>query len=194
MKLFLQRFKVGLIYKLSKLLRPEMIGYTFWNNKAIKNTRISNHAHISNHKNIFLGSNVFVFHNVYIDGHAKVTLKDGVAIGNCCTIATHAAHISLRLYGDEYSKHPKENMKGLISGDVYIGEYCFIGPNSVIMPGTKIGKGCIVSAFSYVSGEFPDFSIIKGNPAEVVGNTKKLDEQFLKRYPELRNTYFDANH
>jgi acetyltransferase-like isoleucine patch superfamily enzyme len=177
----------------SKLLKPEMIGYNFWNNKKIVNTRISNHSHISNHKNLEIGSNVFIFHNVYIDGYSKITLCDGVAIGHCCTLATHSAHLSLRLYGDQYSQTPKSELKGLLTGEIYIGSYSFIGPNSVIMPNTRIGKGSIVSAFSYVSGDFPDYSIIKGNPAVVVGNSKKLDEQLLNRYPELKNTYFDQD-
>ena len=57
------------------------------------------------------------------------------------------------------------------------------------MPNTTIGKGCIVSAHSLVKGEFADYSIIKGNPAAVVGSTKDLDEQYLKDDPELKAHY-----
>jgi len=191
MKLLLQKFKTKVIYELSKHLRPEMIGFLYWNDKKIVNTRISNASHISNRSKIEIGSNVFIFHNVYIDGYKKVTLCDGVAIGHCCTLATHSAHQSLRLYGNAYINTPVSELKGLLSGEIYIGNYTFVGPNCVIMPGTRIGKGCIVAAFSFVTGDFPDYSIIKGNPAVVIGNTKQLDEQFLNRYPELRATYFD---
>jgi acetyltransferase-like isoleucine patch superfamily enzyme len=57
------------------------------------------------------------------------------------------------------------------------------------MPNTNIGKGCIVASHSYVEGVFPDFSIIGGVPAKVIGSTKDKDEVFLKEFPELRNTY-----
>ena len=56
------------------------------------------------------------------------------------------------------------------------------------MPGTNIGKGCLISAYSFVSGDFPDFSIIKGNPAVVVGNTKDLDKSYLQD-PEIKKYY-----
>jgi acetyltransferase-like isoleucine patch superfamily enzyme len=57
------------------------------------------------------------------------------------------------------------------------------------MPGTKIGKGCLVAAYSFVKGDFPDFSIIGGNPASIVGTTKDLDKDYLEQYPELQEFY-----
>jgi acetyltransferase-like isoleucine patch superfamily enzyme len=52
-----------------------------------------------------------------------------------------------------------------------------------------MGKGCLVQAYSYVKGEFPDFAIIGGNPAVVVGDTRELDQRFLNDHPELKATY-----
>jgi carbonic anhydrase/acetyltransferase-like protein (isoleucine patch superfamily) len=80
-------------------------------------------------------------------------------------------------------------MLGYKRGKVDVGAYTFIGPHSVIMPDTEIGKGSVVAAFSFVKGEFPDFSIIAGNPAKVVGDTRKMDAPFLEAHPELRPTY-----
>ena len=57
------------------------------------------------------------------------------------------------------------------------------------MPKTKIGKGSIVSAYSLVKGEFPDFSILAGNPAMRIGDTRDMDNKQLERYPELRAYY-----
>jgi acetyltransferase-like isoleucine patch superfamily enzyme len=57
------------------------------------------------------------------------------------------------------------------------------------MPGAKIGKGCIVSAYSMVKGDFPDFSIISGNPAKVIGDTREMDEPYLREHPELIQFY-----
>jgi acetyltransferase-like isoleucine patch superfamily enzyme len=80
-------------------------------------------------------------------------------------------------------------MKGYMRGSVHIGKYTFVGPHSVIMPGTKIGKGSIVAAYSMVKGEFPDFSIIAGTPAKVIGDTRKVDEPYLMANPELQKYY-----
>jgi acetyltransferase-like isoleucine patch superfamily enzyme len=57
------------------------------------------------------------------------------------------------------------------------------------MPGSNIGKGCIVSAYSYVKGTFPDYAIISGNPAIVVGDTREMDKEYLDNYPELQSYY-----
>jgi acetyltransferase-like isoleucine patch superfamily enzyme len=57
------------------------------------------------------------------------------------------------------------------------------------MPGTRIGRGVIVRAHSYVAGEVPDFAIVAGQPAHVVGDTRELDDAWLAEHPEDRAAY-----
>ncbi len=52
--------------------------------------------------------------------------------------------------------------------DTYIGENCFIGGRSIIMPGVKIGNGCIVGAGSVVTKDVPDACAVAGNPARII--------------------------
>lgn len=52
--------------------------------------------------------------------------------------------------------------------NTYVGDYCFIGAHSVIMPGVRIGNHCVVGAGSIVTRDVPDNSIVVGNPARVV--------------------------
>jgi len=49
-----------------------------------------------------------------------------------------------------------------------IGENCFIGGRSLILPGVEIGDGCIVGAGSVVTKSVPAGSIVAGNPAKVI--------------------------
>ena len=47
----------------------------------------------------------------------------------------------------------------------------------------------LVRAFSYVSGEVPDFAIVGGQPAQVIGDTRQLDKAWLSSHPEQRANY-----
>jgi virginiamycin A acetyltransferase len=53
-------------------------------------------------------------------------------------------------------------------GDTVIGNDVWIGYESVIMPGVKIGHGAIVAAKSFVVGKVPPYAVVGGNPAEVL--------------------------
>jgi acetyltransferase-like isoleucine patch superfamily enzyme len=49
-----------------------------------------------------------------------------------------------------------------------IGQRCFIGARSLIMPGIVIGDGSIVAAGSVVTKNVPARSIVAGNPARII--------------------------
>lgn len=52
---------------------------------------------------------------------------------------------------------------------VEIGTHCWICESSIVMAGAKLGTGVIVSGGSLVStGNYPSFSLLSGNPAQVV--------------------------
>jgi acetyltransferase-like isoleucine patch superfamily enzyme len=184
----LKRIRRRLQYELGKFFSPQVIGkYKRHDGTVLRKTRISNTALIGDPEKLDIEDNVFVFHYTIIDASNGVTIKEGCQVGAWVGIFSHSSHISIRLYGKHYGE--VNPMKGYVKGPVYIGEYTFIGPHSIIMPGTRIGKGSIVSAYSYVEGEFPDFAIISGNPAKVVGDTRKIDKRYLDNDPQLRAYY-----
>lgn len=185
---FFRRLKHRFRYELSRRVKPVMItGYRTCNREYFDNVRWSSTTHFESRKNLKLSNDIFIGHYNFIEASNGISIGRGCQITNYISIITHSSHNSIRLYGKEYDKYP--DPLGYIKGSINIGEYCFIGPHSVIMPSTKIGKGCIVSAFSYVNGEFPDFSIIAGNPAKVIGDTRTGDKILLEKYPELKSFY-----
>ena len=52
--------------------------------------------------------------------------------------------------------------------DTFIGENCFIGARSIILPGLRISNGCIVGAGSVVTKDVPDNCAVAGNPARII--------------------------
>lgn len=50
----------------------------------------------------------------------------------------------------------------VISDDVWIGD------NVTILPGIKVGRGCVIGCCSVVTKNLPDYSVVAGNPARIL--------------------------
>lgn len=172
-----------------RITKPRMIsGLVRADGKKLKNFRTGSTTVYIQPEHFFPEEDVFIGHHNFIEASHEIRIGKGTQLTNFISLTTHSSHISIRLYGAHYSG---KEMVGYVKGSVDIGAYCFIGPHSVIMPGSKIGKGSIVSAYSYVKGEFPDFSIIKGNPAQVTGDTRTLDQPYFDGFPEIQQFYLE---
>lgn len=53
---------------------------------------------------------------------------------------------------------------------ISIGDLAWVGTRVVLLAGTRLGTGAIVGAGSVVDSEVPDYAIVAGNPARVVGS------------------------
>lgn len=49
-----------------------------------------------------------------------------------------------------------------------VGRNCFVGGESIILPGITIGDNCVIGAGSVVTKDVPPCSIVVGNPAKVI--------------------------
>lgn len=54
-------------------------------------------------------------------------------------------------------------------GPIEIDDNVYISMYATVMPNVRIGKNCIISAGSVVSGDIEENSIVAGNPAKVIG-------------------------
>lgn len=170
-----------------KRAEPQMIYAYKHCGKILPESRVSSSTVISNKENLQLADNVFIGHYNFIESSNGISIGEGVQITNYISILTHSSHISIRLYGRQF--RATIDPIGYKKGSVVIGQYSFIGPHSTILPDTNIGKGCLISAYSMVKGDFPDFSIIAGNPAQIIGDTRSLDEKYLQENPSLKEYY-----
>jgi acetyltransferase-like isoleucine patch superfamily enzyme len=106
-----------------------------------------------------ISSSARVSFRTYLDK----THQKGIHIGDESYIASGAMILT-----HDYTKDLKTN--------TIIGQKCFIGANSIIMPGIIIGDSVIVGAGSIVTKNIPSGSIVVGNPARIIKNgikTKK---------------------
>ncbi len=157
-------------------------------------TRISPAACIEHEERLVLGDHVYIGPFNFIEASGGVTLEEGVQITSHVSIVTHSSHRAMRLLRERYVEWPVDHdtaRPGWIAGPVQIGAWSFIGPHCLIEANTRLGRGTIVCAGSIVRGEYPDFAVLEGRPAHVVGDARHADEHLLARHPELR-AHYDA--
>lgn len=81
---------------------------------------------------------------------------------------------SARVYiGDSYHGYEDVSMPVLrqpMTGeaDIDIGEGCFLGIGCAILPGVRLGKGCVVGANAVVTKSFESYTVLVGAPATAV--------------------------
>lgn len=143
--------------------------------KVGKNLRVCGSSKVNSHT--VLGDYVR-FHGMKITGKGKVFVGSYVIAAGDCLILTEN-------HNYEGTEIPYDST--MVSKDVYIGDFVWIGARVLILPGTKIGEGAIIQGGAVVHGEIPPYAIAGGNPAKVfkyrdVEHFKKLKaEQKFKK-------------
>ena len=125
-------------------------------------TRIGTFVEIQ--KNAMVGNNCKISsHSFICEG---VTIEDGVFIG-------HGVMFTNDL-------HPRAvNPDGSLQTDsdwelrpTRVRRHASIGSNATILPGVTIGEGAQVGAGAVVTKDVPNFAIVAGVPARIVGHAK----------------------
>jgi acetyltransferase-like isoleucine patch superfamily enzyme len=155
----------------------------------LPHTRLSNACYLFARDSLDVGDHVFIGHFSVLDATYGLSIGEGCQIGFFTGIFSHSSHVAIRLYGRQYVR--ERHKKAFFTAPVAIGEYSFIGAHATILPGTKLGRGSLVSAYSLVSGSHPDFAILAGQPAKLIGDTRKIDARLLNEHPELQAHYRD---
>lgn len=84
-----------------------------------------------------------------------------VKIGDYTQVAANVAIVS--------GNHDVYDLDHTVRGTVEIGSYCWLGANSVVLPGVKLGDFTIVGAGAVVTRSFEDgYCVIGGNPAKKI--------------------------
>lgn len=130
--------------------------------KIMGNVMFYEGFHIRNPKGIIIEDGVSIGPKVLLDGRC------GLHIKKSAVIAYDAIIWSLN--------HDYNDLHFCVKGaPVEIGEYAWICSRSIILPGIKIGKGAVVASGAIVTKDVPDFAIVAGIPAKVVGHRDVKD-------------------
>ena len=97
-----------------------------------------------------------------------------LTIGNNVTVSTN---VKFLMHDNAISKPSNEKFTDIL-GKVTIGNNCFIGYGSIILPGVSIADNCIIGAGSVVTRSIKEEgSVYAGNPAKYVCKTQDYYEK-----------------
>lgn len=98
--------------------------------------------------------------NPYVNVAGDVTIGDDVRIGSTASIWGH----------NHVHEDPDTPIRqqGLRKEGIEIGDDVWIGAGAVVLDGTTIGSHCVVGAGAVVTDDVPPYSLVAGNPAEVI--------------------------
>ena len=160
-------------------------------------------------KNIIKNSNIIIGDYTYYDDFENVKnfeknvkyhfdfIGDKLIIGRFCMIASDvkfimngANHLTksissypFAIFGEDW-KDAMEGKQYPTKGDTEIGNDVWIGFNSTIMPGVKIGDGAIIATNSTVTKNVEPYSIVGGNPAKEI--KKRFSKEQIEKLLEIK--------
>ncbi len=114
---------------------------------------------------IKIGQDTIVGENAVFDGRDRITIGSHVDFAS-----------EVMIYNSQHDIHSADFKA--VSAPVTIGDYVFIGPRAILLPGIKIGKGAVVAAGAVVTKDIPDFKIFGGVPAKEIGERQNKDPKY----------------
>jgi acetyltransferase-like isoleucine patch superfamily enzyme len=142
---------------MKRVYEGEMALLKTWLIKTIFFSRRFYHSHIKGadiHRTVRIGSGVIL----------DKTYPQGIHIGAHSFITNDVAILTHDHSTSRWRLH------------TYIGERCFIGMRSIILPGIKIGNDVIIGAGSIVTKDVPSNCLVAGNPARLVRENISIND------------------
>ena len=139
----------------------------FWKSRKKSNKRFHQTTKVS--ANARVSDDTKLGKYCYVGNYSditKATIGNYVSIANNVSIGSgehHLTDISTNsiFYDDPYTE--------LTWGDCIIGHDAWLGVDSIVRRGVSLGIGSVVGANSFVNKDVPDFAIVAGSPARLLG-------------------------
>lgn len=107
-------------------------------------------------RGVTIGQDTMVGDRCFLDGRDQLTIGDHVDIAS-----------EVMIYNSEHDISSPDFHA--INAPVVIGDYVFIGPRTIILPGVTVGRGAIIAAGAVVTKDVAPYTMVGGVPAKVIG-------------------------
>ena len=117
---------------------------------------------------ITFGDNASMNDYGFLTSLSRITIEDGVAIGE---------FVSIRDYDHEFDGYHSVDELGFKTAPVTIKRGAWIGRGVMITKGVTIGEGAVIGANSVVTRDIPPHVVAAGAPARVIRDLRAPAEQ-----------------
>lgn len=125
-----------------------------------KGSRYDLHCYLRGLEHLSIGNYSHINRGCLIDA------RGGISIGSSVSVS-----FGVNIISDSHDlQSPIFELK---RGPIVIGDYAWIGPNSIILKNVHIGKGAVVAAGAVVTKDVPPYSVVGGVPAKIIGSRVK---------------------
>lgn len=170
--------------------------FSYFNNMQYENPslHIGKKALIRNNSIIYAGSTIG---DNFQSGHFS-TIRENNTIGDNCMVGPYCVILNGCTIGNFCRFHSYDEIgektiikdfvffypKVLVSTDPTppsntelsssFGEFTQVASNVMVMPGTTVGRHCLITAQARISGRIKDFMVICGSPGKRLGDIREL--------------------
>ena len=138
--------------------------------KISKTADIRPYCTILGTQNIEIGERVIIPPGTLLstcpnNNESTITIEDDVLFGPNVSVYSSTHNF-------DNAEEPIKN-QGYSVSKVVLQKGCWLGVNSVIMPGITIGENAVVGANSVVTKDVPNYAIVVGSPARIIKYTNE---------------------
>lgn len=108
--------------------------------------------------------------NVHVNSGTVIFSGNGVKIGNDVLISPSCVLAPVNHAYRERSRTVIEQRFGPSRGGIVIEDDVWIGANTTVLDGARIGRGAVIGANSLVRGELKPYLVYAGNPLRLIGS------------------------
>lgn len=124
--------------------------------KLGKNSTLHTGVRVYDPRNIKVGEGTIIGYHCLLDGRGELK------IGNHTDIASE-----VMIYNSQHDIRSPEFSP--TTKPVTIGNYVFVGPRAIILPGVRIHNNAVVAAGAIVTKDVEEGMVVAGSPAKVIG-------------------------
>ncbi len=125
------------------------------------------------------GGKITIGENCYVGDHSRIWSAEEIEIGSNVLLSHNVNVMDTNAHETDANERAESYKQQVVNGypktkgnvetaKVKIGDHVWVGFNSIILKGVTIGEGAIIAAGSVVTKDVQPYTMVAGNPANVI--------------------------